>query len=119
MEQWRNGLVVNPLSANPTNCSNTLKQFVGNFPTNCLSVFDHFVKLALKGLRCCIPNPEVPCSKSLGGFKVDSVVHPSVVGKNECKEFLETLVKIKLPPRSGSSLETLESHPYRGTVNFF
>ena len=41
---------LNPLSANPTNWSNTLKQFVDNFPTNCLSVFDHFVKLALKGL---------------------------------------------------------------------
>ena len=42
---------VNFLSANPTKWSNTLKQSVGNFPTNCLSVFDHFVKLALKGLR--------------------------------------------------------------------
>ena len=31
--------------------SNTLKQFVDKLPTNCLSVFDHFVKLALKGLR--------------------------------------------------------------------
>ena len=41
----------NPLSVNPTKCSNTLKQFVGRFPTNCLSVFDHFVGLALKGLR--------------------------------------------------------------------
>ena len=40
----------NPLSANPTKWSNTLKQFVGNWPTNCLSVFDHFVILALKGL---------------------------------------------------------------------
>ena len=40
----------NPLSANPTKCSNTHKQFVGNLPTNCLSVFDHFVGLALKGL---------------------------------------------------------------------
>ena len=30
--------------------SNTLKQFVGNLPTNCLSVFDHFMILALKGL---------------------------------------------------------------------
>ena len=40
----------NPLSANPTEWSNTLKQFVGNLPTICLSVFDHFVKLALKGL---------------------------------------------------------------------
>ena len=41
---------VNPLSANPTKWSNRLKQFVGNMPTNCLSVFDHFVGLALKGL---------------------------------------------------------------------
>ena len=41
---------VNPLRANATKWSNTLKQFVGNLPTNCLSVFDHFVKLALKGL---------------------------------------------------------------------
>ena len=39
------------LSANPTKWSNTLKQFVPNLPTNCLSVSDHFVKLALKGLR--------------------------------------------------------------------
>ena len=42
----------NPLNANPTKWSNTLKQFVRNLPTSCLSVFDHFVKLALKGLRC-------------------------------------------------------------------
>ena len=41
---------LNHLSANPTKWSNTLKQFVGNLPTNCLSVFNHFVKLALKGL---------------------------------------------------------------------
>ena len=40
----------NPLSANPTKWSNKLKQFVGNLPTNCLSVFDHFVGLVLKGL---------------------------------------------------------------------
>ena len=40
----------NPLSANPTKWSNTLKQF-GTLPTNCLSVFDHFVELALKGLN--------------------------------------------------------------------
>ena len=42
---------INPLSANPTKWSNTLKQFVGSLPTNCLSVFDHFVILALKGLK--------------------------------------------------------------------
>ena len=40
----------NPLSANPIKWSNTLKKFVGNLPTNCLSVFDHFVGLAFKGL---------------------------------------------------------------------
>ena len=43
--------VVNPLSANPTKWSNTLTQFVGNLPINCLSVFVHFTKLALKGLK--------------------------------------------------------------------
>ena len=41
---------ISPLSANFTKCPNTLKQFVGKLPTNCLSVFDHFVGLALKGL---------------------------------------------------------------------
>ena len=41
---------VNPLNGNPTKCFNTLKQFVSNSPTNCLSVFDHFVRLALKVL---------------------------------------------------------------------
>ena len=44
-------VTLNPLSANPTKWSNTLKQFVGNLPTNCLSVFDHFVGLALKRLK--------------------------------------------------------------------
>ena len=43
---------INPVSARPRKWSNTLKQFVGNLPTNCLSVFDHFLGLALKGFRC-------------------------------------------------------------------
>ena len=38
----------NPLSANPTKWSNKFKRFVGNLPTNCLSVFDHFMGLALR-----------------------------------------------------------------------
>ena len=42
---------LNPLSSSPTKWLNTLKQFVGKLPTDCLSVFGHFVKLALKGLR--------------------------------------------------------------------
>ena len=33
-----------------TKWPNTLKQFVGKFSTNCLSVFGHFINLALKGL---------------------------------------------------------------------
>ena len=39
--------VINPLSAKLTKWPNTLKQFVGNLPTSCLSVFGHFVGLAL------------------------------------------------------------------------
>ena len=42
---------IDPLRANPTKWPNTLKQFVGNLPTNCLSVFGHFVNFALKGLK--------------------------------------------------------------------
>ena len=42
---------LNPLSGSPTKWSNTLKHFVGRLPTNCLSVFDHFVGLAVKGLN--------------------------------------------------------------------
>ena len=38
---------VNALSANPEKWSNTLKQIVGNLPTICLSVFDHFMNLDL------------------------------------------------------------------------
>ena len=44
-------LILNPLMANITKWSNTLKQFVGKLATNCLSVFDHFVGLALKELN--------------------------------------------------------------------
>ena len=42
---------VNPLSEKLTKWPNTLKQFVGNLPTNCLSMFGNFVGLALKRLR--------------------------------------------------------------------
>ena len=41
-------------SANFKKWSNTLKQFVDQLPTNCLSVFDYFVGLAPKGLIECI-----------------------------------------------------------------
>ena len=50
MKKKESFALLNPLSANPTKWSNTLKQFICNLLTNCLTVFDHFVKLALKGL---------------------------------------------------------------------
>ena len=49
--EYVDACVNNPLSANPTKWSNTLKQFVSNLPTNCLSVFDHFVALALNPIQ--------------------------------------------------------------------
>ena len=50
--EWK----VNPLRANVTKWSNTLKQFVQ--PTNCLSVFDHLVGLVLKGLNFYKPSTD-------------------------------------------------------------
>ena len=47
----REELRINPLSAKVIKWSNTLKQIVVNLPTICLSVFEHFMNLALKGLR--------------------------------------------------------------------
>ena len=40
-------------------------------------------------LRRWIPNPGVPCSKPLGGSKVDSAFHPSEVGKMSTRNFWE------------------------------
>ena len=42
---------INPLSTNFPKWSNTLKQFIDKLCTNCLSVFDLFVGLALKELK--------------------------------------------------------------------
>ena len=36
----------NPLSPNPTKWPYTLKQFANKLSTNCLNMFDHFVRLA-------------------------------------------------------------------------
>ena len=43
-------IALNHLTANPTKWSNTIKQFIGKLQTNCLSVLDNFVGLALKDL---------------------------------------------------------------------
>ena len=44
--------VHNPFSVDFTKWWNTFKQFVGNLPTNCLSVSDYFVGLAPKRISC-------------------------------------------------------------------
>ena len=53
----RFGDIINTLNTKLKKWPNTLKQFVGNLPTNFLSVFGHFMGLALKGLKadqkCC------------------------------------------------------------------
>ena len=58
-----------------------------------------------------IPNPGVPCSKPLGGSKVNSAFHPSKVNKMSTRNYWELVVKSRLPPRSGSSLGAVEPHP--------
>ena len=50
-EEQAKSSFLNPLSAKFIKWSNTLKQIVGKLGTICLSVFDHFSGLALKGLR--------------------------------------------------------------------
>ena len=45
--------------------SNKLKQFVGNLPTNCLSVFDHFLGLPFKLLISNLHLRENFCSQIL------------------------------------------------------
>ena len=53
-----------------------------------------------------------PVFKPLGGSKVDSAFHPSDIDKMSTKNFWELVVKSsKLPPRSGSSHETVKHHP--------
>ena len=42
---------IKPLSANPTEWSNILKTIPRLLPTNCLSVIEHSVGLALKELK--------------------------------------------------------------------
>ena len=43
--------IFNPFSVKFIKWPNTLKQFDRKLPTSCLSVFDHFSGLGLKGLR--------------------------------------------------------------------
>ena len=62
--------MINPLITNSTKWSNTLKQFVGKkLPTNCLSVFDYFVGLALKGSTALFS----PVEKGLQGLNLQLI----------------------------------------------
>ena len=69
MIAYRANLMLNPLSANPTKWSNTLKQFVGKLPANCLSVFDHFVGLTLNGLTHFLVRGDITIYPSIFTFK--------------------------------------------------
>ena len=52
---------LNPFSVN-------LTKLVGCYPTSCLSVFDHFVVLALKGLNVGSWEKKIDKSKNIGMF---------------------------------------------------
>ena len=56
LKTYKTKCIFNSLCTNFTKLSNKLKQFVRKMPTNCLSVFDHFVGLALKGLNSYLAN---------------------------------------------------------------
>ena len=45
--------------------------------------------VAIETVECWIHNLGVPCSKPLGGPKVDSAVHPSEVDKMSTRDFRE------------------------------
>ena len=80
---------IKPLSANRTKWSNTLREFVGNLPTSCLSVFDYFVGLALKGLKYLKRKFKTAILKSS---------HPQVFCEKRCsKIFRKIYRKIPVP----------------------
>ena len=67
----------------------------------------------LEALKHWIPNPGVPCSRPLGGSKLTQLFIlprlikwvPGISGN--------LVVKGKLPPPNGSSLEAVEPHPQK------
>ena len=68
-------ITVNPLSAKLIKWPNPLKQFIDNLPTNCLSVFGHFVGLTLKGLKRVLKTIE---AYFLGFFSNDPYCTPQI-----------------------------------------
>ena len=84
------------LSANPIKWSNTLKQFVGNLPANCLSVFDHFVKLALKRLCRLVTSTQLDFRKiSLNNQKHEFTKHEKQLFLRylPMEDFIQTIIQ--------------------------
>ena len=70
-------------------------------------------------VRHWIPNPGILCSKPHSRFKVNPAFHPSEVNKWVPGIFGNLMVKSKLSPRSGSTLEAVETHPWKGAIKVF
>ena len=92
--------VFNPLSANPRKWSNTLKQFVSNLATNCLSVFDHFVILVPKGL---IRMSEKYFQSRKGKYMWEGIFFPS--RKRNWSRYFGNIFQIMLSQRYVQKLE--------------
>ena len=87
IRSWQRFVVVfllNPLSANPTKWSNLRK-----LPTNCLSVFDHFVGLALKELNLLNIRSEIWERSLIRSRKTAKIlqIHKIQKGKNTTKHY--------------------------------
>ena len=73
---------VNPLNANPTTHKMVkhIQTICKPLPTICLSVFDHFVELVLKGLiyKVILKFPIKSCPKQLHEIRKAALVMPSL-----------------------------------------
>ena len=87
------------------------KRYVGLLVLHLQPLLKPWLKAVAQQLRHWIPNPGVPCSKPLGGSRVESAFHPIDVDKMSTRISRNFVVTSKLPPRSGSSVEAVEPHP--------
>ena len=87
------------------------KRYVGLLVLHLQPLLKLWLKAVAQQLRHWIPNPGVPCSKPLGGSRVESASHPIDVDKMSTRISRNFVVTSKLPPRSGSSVEAVEPHP--------
>ena len=69
---------------------------ISNYVEICITIYNRYyvqIDKMAKWLRCWIPNPGVPCSKPLGGSKLNSAFHPSEVDKMSTRTFWELSCK--------------------------